>query len=176
MEETKKDLEKLLKDSKDVFGIKELPNKNASWEKNEALSNTSGRDMLLDTSNIEIDNGLKHIFDSDMNSVLLTAIVSQCFEKAICYENVIVSIEEIEKRNNVLHIKERIKLSDVNIGGYEQKSILLIDKEYFIVTNPKTIFYIEIQVPSTDGRSEAYLWSSLWLRGLRIPQIATFNQ
>ena len=118
---------------------------------------------------IEAEELLTKLWRGDLIGQFLVAIISTAEELTNAYEGVEVKFDSIQKKGNVLYLQLKIYFASVKILGVDAPQGLTVDREVFVVTNSKGLYVVTVEVPSTDGRSDAYAWVGQWLSGIRIP-------
>jgi hypothetical protein len=118
---------------------------------------------------LELEAFLATLFRGDMAAVALGVIIDQILQLPQLFESVEGSMNSVQKKGNVLYIQMSLRFWDAKVAGFEKPVTLTVDREIFIVTNTKNLYIVQVEVPTLDGRSEAYPWVGQWLSSVRIP-------
>jgi hypothetical protein len=75
-----------------------------------------------------------------------------------------------EKKGNVFYLRLNIVFSSAaNVQKGGQAGTVVFDEEFFFIGTPAGGLLVRTGIPSTDLRSEAYVWTQAWLTSLRVP-------
>jgi hypothetical protein len=118
---------------------------------------------------LKVEEVLSEMFQGDAAAVMMVGFVNLTLSMPQLYANAKGAVTSAQKKGNVLYLQTRLEFADVQIEGRSERTQVLVDTEYFVITSPQSVFVVKVQVPSFDGRSEAFSWIAQWLTGLRIP-------
>ncbi|MBP8265425.1 MAG: hypothetical protein KAX47_02650 [Zoogloea sp.] len=169
-------LDRLLKDLKTTLPASSgasaagnaLPAASQSGAASAPLANDSKASTAADKQ-LELEGFLGTLFRGDMAAVVLGGIVAQTLQIPQLFEGAEGSLTSVQKKGNVLYIQMSLKFTNAQVAGFDKPVTLTVDREIFIVTNSKTLYIVQVEVPTLDGRSEAYPWVGQWLSSIRIP-------
>ncbi len=116
----------------------------------------------------EMEEMLSKVFRGDLVAVMLGQVIETQFQLNQTYDDVHVQINTIQKKGNVLYFQVSKKFKDITIDDLPNKSSFTVDTEVFMVTNSKSLYIVQTELPSVDGRHDALPWVSEWLSGIRI--------
>lgn len=117
---------------------------------------------------LETEEALAQLFRGDMAAIMLAGLIAQTMKLPQMFPGAQAALGSVQKKGNVLYVQSRTEFNDIEIDGKTGENKLFVDQEFFIVTNPKTIFVVKVQIPSIDGRSDAFPWIGQWLSGFRV--------
>jgi len=129
----------------------------------------SKTDLEEGQAKLRTEELLGSLFHGDVVGKFLGVLVLQSMQPTEMYMDVDVQLGSVQKKGNVLYLQMSTKYENAKIIGREEPTSLTVDREIFFVTNSKSLYLVQIEVPSFDGRSESYPWVAQWLSGIRIP-------
>lgn len=134
-----------------------------------ATSHDTANQHISGERQLEMENSLNSLFRGDLAGLMLLGITSQAFQLTQLSEGVEVSLNSVQKKGNVLYMNISIKFTSANISELLKPTNITVDQEIFIVTNTKGLYIVKVEVPTIDGRSDAYPWVGQFLSSIRIP-------
>jgi hypothetical protein len=140
---------------------KSVESKNLTEEKN---STTMEGEKKLEKEQI-----LESLFRGDLAARMLLMIISGSLRTSEVLADVDVKLNNIQKKGNVLYVQMSIIFNSINLLDQKVPTKLIVDREIFLVNNSKMLYLVNVEVPSTDGRSDDYNWIGQWLSGIRLP-------
>lgn len=173
LEKLSKELDQLLKDLKATLPEVEGPPASGNLQ----VAGPSSVETRIDGNaphpsadkQLELEEFLGNLFRGDMAATVLSGIVQQIVQFPQFFEGAESSLNSVQKKGNVLYMRMSMKFNDVQVVGFDKPQSLTLDRETFIVTNSKNLYIVQVEVPTLDGRSEAYPWVGQWLSSIRIP-------
>lgn len=157
---TKDNVDRLIANSSDT-SIDDAPQLTEPSVK--LIDQTSGEKKL------EIEQYLATLYRGDLTAALLSGLITQSIQLAMVYDSTESALNSVQKKGNVLYVQMTLKFNSTTIEGYDKPTTLIIERELFIVTKNDKIYLVQVEIPTTDGRSEAYGWVGQWLSSIRIP-------
>lgn len=118
---------------------------------------------------LEAEELLADLFRADLAGFLLAGVVHQTFFFPQMLSGSQSVLNTVQKKGNVLYVQSRLEFKSIEIEGRAGETPFFVDREVFLVTNPKALAFVTVQVPSVDGRSEAFSWVGQRLSGFRVP-------
>jgi hypothetical protein len=118
---------------------------------------------------LRMEKLLNNLYRGDMAVLTLQVLIMGSLQIPAMFSNVKVELNNIQKKGNVLYVQMSMKLGSVRLAGQDKLVNLTVDREIFVVSSSDKHFIVQVEVPSTDGRSDAYSWVSQWLNSIRIP-------
>ena len=131
----------------------------------EAATKSAAADAAVRT-----EQTLAALFRRDLTAQLLNGLIAQNMQFAEMFNGAQYMLRTALRRGNVFYTDTRVEFSNVKVDG-KQIPRLIVDQEYFVVTGPSAVVLVKVQIPSFDGRAEAYSWVAQWLTGLRVSLI-----
>ncbi|MEX0955676.1 MAG: hypothetical protein WDZ83_10745 [Rhizobiaceae bacterium] len=133
-----------------------------------------GEEILADSSRdvdrkIELEEKLSQYYRGDLVLRMLSAVITASVAIEDTYEDTRVEINTIQKKGNVLYIQMNIEFESAGSSKGKSDIRLTVEREIFMVANSENFYLVQVEVPSADGRSDAYSWVGQWLSGIRIP-------
>lgn len=116
-----------------------------------------------------LESELSELFRGDLAAIMLSGLIAQTTMLPSVVPGSKAELRSIQKKGNVLYVQVIYTFADVNIIGDQANAAVTVEQEFFIVTNADAILLIKTQVPSVNGRSDAFHWVNQWLSGVRIP-------
>lgn len=145
------------------------PNQVAASASQASLAATGVKDLGSGDKQLELESFLRGLFRGDLAAAVLGGLISQTLQLPRLFEGAEGSLNSVQKKGNVLYIQMTLRFSDASVSGLDKPANLTVDREIFIVTNTKNIYVVQVEVPTLDGRSDAYPWVGQWLSSVRIP-------
>ena len=118
---------------------------------------------------LDAEEQLDSLWRGDTVAMALAAFIAENIKITQIIEGASARINSVQKKGNVLYMQSTVSFASAKIAGQAGTTTLTIDSEVFVVATPKSMYMVLVEVPSTDGRSDAYAWVGQWLSGIRIP-------
>lgn len=134
-----------------------------------AIQDAAANNPTPGEARLEVEGVLSELFRGDLAAFFLASISTQIVQIPALLPGAKSTLQTVQKKGNVLYMQFTIKFQDIEFLDGNAGSYAAVDQELFVVTNADGVFFIKVQVPSTDGRSDAYSWVGEWLSGFRIP-------
>jgi hypothetical protein len=169
-EKREKDLSSTLKKMNELS--KELTILSSEIEiprKQQAASTDSDRLANKASMKLDMEEQLRQVFRGDVAAVFLMGTMMQTLAFSQRFAQSQTELKTVQKKGNVVYLQARNSFEKIKIEGKESEMGLFIDREVFLVTGARGLFLVTVQIPTLDGRSEAYPWVAQWLSGLRLP-------
>lgn len=124
---------------------------------------------VLADRRIEAEAQLQGLFRGDVAAVMLVGMIQQGYQLSQIFQDTQLELTSVQKKGNVLYARAAIRFIETPVVGQDKPVSLTVDREFFLVTSPKNVYLVTVEVPTVDGRSDAYAWVGQWLSGIRIP-------